>query len=494
MLKELRIISLSMVIFMLALLPFNSFAQRGKDKKKAWPDTLNPVTFKGVVLIDSTDENIYLLDIDDDKVGDYRLAFGPDWYQPESGAVRPQAGDAIEVSGKVINKPVKPVIIVFELNGLLWREPVENWWKHQEWCDNLEVTQVTGTVMVDSTYFYLHYYLDVDDDQQPDYRLNFGPPWYEPKSGAKRPDDGETVTIEGILKEEGDVNVIEVLKINNLVWREKKGPAPWAGNWIGKEKKNHFRIYCPFDSATWIEIPPGALKGKGPHGTEFPDSLFCEMMQVWHDSLPGQPDSVTGGWRFHFTNPEGKLVKGNGQRVRFIKKLRMHLNLGTGDSTQNPLAKELASGVVLKYWDEVTSSWVPVDGFEYNAANQSIMIESEDIDAVYAAFKTTTSAVETELTGISPKGFILEQNYPNPFNPETKIHFHLDKNAQVKLSIINLLGQEIRVLANEVRPAGGYQVVWDGRDFAGRAMGSGTYFYQLQSGNQTQIRRMVLLK
>ena len=83
----------------------------------------------------------------------------------------------------------------------------------------------------------------------------------------------------------------------------------------------------------------------------------------------------------------------------------------------------------------------------------------------------------------------LFQNYPNPFNPTTEIKFSLNSAANVRLSIFNILGQEIAVLANEKLPAGVYSRRWDARKFA-----SGVYFYVLKSGNATQSKKMVLMR
>jgi len=57
-----------------------------------------------------------------------------------------------------------------------------------------------------------------------------------------------------------------------------------------------------------------------------------------------------------------------------------------------------------------------------------------------------------------------------------------------------MLGQEVRSLVNEVKPAGAHLVVWDGRDNQGFMLSSGMYFYKLEVGAQSQIRRLVLMK
>jgi hypothetical protein len=98
------------------------------------------------------------------------------------------------------------------------------------------------------------------------------------------------------------------------------------------------------------------------------------------------------------------------------------------------------------------------------------------------------------VTVSQPAEFSLVQNYPNPFNPATRIRYQLPEAAEVRLSIFNLLGQEIKTLVQKSQPAGYYTVVWDGTDHAGAAVASGIYLYRIAAGKHLQTRRMVLLK
>ncbi len=118
-----------------------------------------------------------------------------------------------------------------------------------------------------------------------------------------------------------------------------------------------------------------------------------------------------------------------------------------------------------------------------------------DLDAVVAvnSQQGQPSAVKEQVVSI-PENFQLFQNYPNPFNPETVIKFSTDEVGQIELKVFNTLGQEIKTLINEVKNKGTYQVVWNGKDNAGKFVVSGLYFYQLKSGAKIQIRKMTLLQ
>jgi parallel beta-helix repeat protein len=93
-----------------------------------------------------------------------------------------------------------------------------------------------------------------------------------------------------------------------------------------------------------------------------------------------------------------------------------------------------------------------------------------------------------------PRTLALKQNYPNPFNPVTSIEFALPKQSHAKLSIYNLLGQRIRTLIDESKPAGFWTVVWDGKDSGGNSVSSGIYFYALDTDIGREVKKMTLIK
>jgi photosystem II stability/assembly factor-like uncharacterized protein len=88
-----------------------------------------------------------------------------------------------------------------------------------------------------------------------------------------------------------------------------------------------------------------------------------------------------------------------------------------------------------------------------------------------------------------PSCFDLFQNYPNPFNPTTTIRYALPSSANVKLTIHDILGREITTLVNEEQSAGWKEVEWNGS-----ASSSGIYFYKLEAGGFTEVKKLMLLK
>lgn len=96
---------------------------------------------------------------------------------------------------------------------------------------------------------------------------------------------------------------------------------------------------------------------------------------------------------------------------------------------------------------------------------------------------------EIEVTIITPLTFGLEQNYPNPFNPSTNIKYSIPEAGNVKLSVYNIVGEEVALLINGYSEAGTFDLIFDAS-----ILPSGVYLYKLQSGNSVQTRKMMLLK
>jgi len=93
------------------------------------------------------------------------------------------------------------------------------------------------------------------------------------------------------------------------------------------------------------------------------------------------------------------------------------------------------------------------------------------------------------LTISSPISFALEQNYPNPFNPSTKIQFSIPAASKVTLKVYDILGNEVAQLVNDFKPAGVYDI-----EFNGENLSSGIYYYTITAGNFTSTKKMMLLK
>ncbi len=279
----------------------------------------------------------YYLDTENDGEADYRLGFGPEWYDPGSGAERPADGDSIWVVGGLMGYSQPQMVVVYEINGLFWREQGDGHGGHgggDGGCDpdSLDLIEVEGLAIVESMHGMDMYFLDENYDNTAEYHLNFGAPWYDPGNGATRPEDGDTVSIVGGLMDGCDNwPVIIVYEIDGQFWRD--------------------------------------------------------------------PGDTTGLW----LNPT---------------------------SVDNPI-----------------------------------------------------SAI--------PKKKLISSSYPNPFNPSATISFVLDTPDRVKITVFDLLGREVSILADQGYPAGEANVI-----FNPGAVGSSSavYFYKIESGSGTASGKMTMLK
>ncbi|MCK4256265.1 T9SS type A sorting domain-containing protein, partial [candidate division WOR-3 bacterium] len=93
-----------------------------------------------------------------------------------------------------------------------------------------------------------------------------------------------------------------------------------------------------------------------------------------------------------------------------------------------------------------------------------------------------------------PNTFTLYGNYPNPFSSETAIRYALPIRTEAKLIIYDVSGRVVKVLVDSKIEAGYYKKNWDGRYEGGKEVTSGIYFYQIQAGNYTCTKKMILMR
>jgi len=89
---------------------------------------------------------------------------------------------------------------------------------------------------------------------------------------------------------------------------------------------------------------------------------------------------------------------------------------------------------------------------------------------------------------------LLDQNYPNPFNPQTNISFTLATNSFVSLEIYNIRGQKIKSLSDGYYTSGRHLIQWNGTNNEGETVGSGIYFYILETEHEKIVKKMLMLK
>ena len=133
------------------------------------------------------------------------------------------------------------------------------------------------------------------------------------------------------------------------------------------------------------------------------------------------------------------------------------------------------------------SFWIPSQDnlilFYNNHSEYSIYIGSI-VDVEYSSL---TTGITRENLNI--KTFNLSQNYPNPFNPTTKIEYSIPQTSFVTLKVYDVLGKEVAALVNEEKSVGNYNL-----EFYGNQLPSGIYFYKIQAGSYSSVKKMILIK
>ncbi len=109
-------------------------------------------------------------------------------------------------------------------------------------------------------------------------------------------------------------------------------------------------------------------------------------------------------------------------------------------------------------------------------------------DYVTIKYSQTPSGV-TQVSEEIPGEFSLEQNYPNPFNPTTSIGLRIADFGFVSLKVYDITGKVVAVLLNREMNAGVYSI-----DFDAGNIGSGIYFYRMESGDFSATKKMILVK
>jgi len=104
------------------------------------------------------------------------------------------------------------------------------------------------------------------------------------------------------------------------------------------------------------------------------------------------------------------------------------------------------------------------------------------------------TAVEDELPQVQAAGGF-SRIAPNPFNPKTEIRFVLTRDNLAQLNVYNIRGELVANLAGGRLGSGEHIVQWDGTDFSGQRVSSGTYFARLRIGGEVlQVRKLMMVK
>jgi hypothetical protein len=199
-----------------------------------------------------------------------------------------------------------------------------------------------------------------------------------------------------------------------------------------------------------------------------------EMEFLPRDSVDKRPDGGVNYWtdslEYHFPPPAGK-----GWYVYEGPENYFWLGDTSEITVTVKINVETAGENTIGYF--VSSNDLKMD----DPANYAVELDNP--------ISVTPSAIEDDGVAVVARKFALEQNYPNPFNPSTTIRYQLEKTGEVRLSVFDVTGKEVSVLVNGSQNAGEHQV-----EFSGENLSSGVYLYRLVSGDQSYVKKMMLVK
>jgi len=170
--------------------------------------------------------------------------------------------------------------------------------------------------------------------------------------------------------------------------------------------------------------------------------------------------------------------------------LRTGLNLNPGGSLARDLTQNVPGGAPAgnyTYWlysgNYLSGNVIAEDSFDFSKSAVDAAGPFQDWN-IYG-----WDGEQPPLAAVLPTEFALLQNFPNPFNPVTSIRYALPEAVKVRLTVYNTLGQETAVLVDGLQSAGYHTV-----EFQGGKLSSGIYFYRLEAGNYSDMKKMVLIK
>jgi hypothetical protein len=309
--------------------------------------------------------------------------------------------------------------------------------------DSLTVVELSGIVIVEQNPAdFTRYLLDVDGNGTGDYRLEFGPPWYLPPSGATRPVNGDTVSITGGLFTYTNPPLVIVYTLDNSIWRQRYNHGGHGGG-------DHGHQGCNADSVVRVEFSGTAIVHSGPdwHGGN--------MSYACNTNNDPEPEYLLDFGRADYVPPSGAT------RPRD----RDHISIVGGQI----YCRNAMTPIVLVY---------EINGLLWREPGDTLGLGAVPIDAVDEPYRVGEAI-----------SYLTARNYPNPFNPTTTIDYSLPTAGQVKVTVFDIVGREVTTLVNARQAAGEYAVLWDASH-----QPSGIYFYRVSVGAMSKTFRMILMK
>jgi hypothetical protein len=326
---------------------------------------------------------------------------------------------------------------------------------------------------------------------------------YTPYVNGRSPYLGGVVTVRGVVTADtASINLNASTSYQTTAWYIQSGNAPWSGIWVTASTDTTLKRVKLGDSiAVTGTVQEVTATGSGDvtrignvstpvtilaSGVTLPTPVVKTTAAFGANAANGSPTAEP--W-------EGMLVRFNNVTVtdvypNFSEPADYTVDDGSGPAyvrqdgknTWSNVATDTALGKkILKVGDKISS----LTGIMFYGFNHYKLVPRTNAD-----FGTVTTTGVGPVKGSDvPNVYALDQNYPNPFNPSTRIQYGLPVAGLTTLKVYNLLGQEVATLVNEHQAPGTYTVKFDATSLA-----SGMYFFRVQSGWFSAVKKMMLVK
>ncbi len=308
---------------------------------------------------------------------------------------------------------------------------------------------------------------------------------------------------------------MQIAKSNNL---GENWQLVW-GNWAGNGMGVHFIAFDPVSSnVAWSGGESGYFQPVLLKSTDFGENWQENWINVGGDNACYSCAVDPSNSNVIYIGMEGRIIKttDGGENWNTIYSpmnypyfygIAMNSNFSNiiyASGSRNTLDPQY---LVLHKSQDNGISWSTI--VEGSAGEKGVLdlllVSGNNVDTFYlATFGSGVYRYEETVTNIetidSPKNhefFLLKQNYPNPFEKITEIRYQIPKqvnsrqNPVVSMNIYDVTGRLVKTLVNETQELGYYQVLWDGKDDLDNAVSSGIYFYRIEAGNFTAMKKIV---
>lgn len=289
-----------------------------------------------------------------------------------------------------------------------------------------------------------------------------------------------------------------------------KARALYQGEWSATAER-FFVLNANFHDIKITEIHYHPLDQSTNNNQEFE---FIELKNTGTSTLDLGGIQFTNGIEYEFPSetqlkPQGFIVLASNrnyfyERYGFLPFDEYQGQLDNNGEKIGLISAEKDTLCSLRYSD--TNGWAQAadgEGYslvptEYNPVNKQDKLEYWRASHQIGGSPEADDFLTNENNSLS-NIFTLDQNYPNPFSEATNIHYQLQEEAFVHLSVYNLIGQqEIAVLENSRKPSGAYAAEWKGLDRNINRVGNGIYIYRIilksKSGTNISAKKMTLIR